>query len=567
MPGRSEILEFDVVVLGSGIAGLSFALDIAPHASVALVTKRALAEANTRYAQGGIAAALGADDSLDRHVEDTLRAGAGLCHRDAVDLTVKGGPETIASLVARGVVFDRREDSPAGELDLSALDLTREGGHTARRVAHIGDFSGLAIEEALADRVRAEPSIRVFEEHVAVDLITRAKLARGRGEGVPGGKSDRVLGVYVLDAARSDVLAISARAVCLATGGAGKVYLYTTNPDVATGDGIAMAYRAGARVANLEFFQFHPTCLYHPDARNFLISESLRGEGGVLLTRTGSAFMGDYHAMKDLAPRDVVARAIDHKLKQTGEDCVFLDMTHHSADYLRQRFPHVASTCLKFGVDITSQPIPVVPAAHYLCGGVRTDLDGRTNIAGLYAIGETACTGLHGANRLASNSLLEGAVFGARAARSALEYLSDQTAPADLHVPIWETGDAVDADEQVVVTQSWDEIRRLMWNYVGIVRSNRRLSRAWRRIKLIQEEIREDYWRFYLTRDLVELRNIARVAELIVECALTRQESRGLHYNEDYPERDDADWLRDTVLWRGGIHGRLDRGLLDLAAT
>jgi L-aspartate oxidase len=534
----------DIVVLGSGIGGLTFALDAAETVRVALVTKRGLTESNTRWAQGGIAAVLDPQhDSFEQHVEDTLRAGAGLCRRDVVEMVVHAAPEAIERLLQRGVQLDKDGEGH--------LHLTREGGHSTRRVAHHADSTGEAIELALTERARRHPNIQIYEHHIAVDLITRGRLARGTGRGVPGGKGDQVLGVYVLDLAHRHVIPMACKALCIATGGAGKVYRYTTNPDVATGDGIAMAWRAGARISNMEFFQFHPTCLFHPDAKNFLISEALRGEGGILRNGRGEAFMARYHALKELAPRDIVARAIDSELKQSGEPCVYLDMTHLPAAFLVEHFPTIHARCMSLGIDMREQPIPVVPAAHYLCGGVTVDMDGRASIAGLYAIGEASCTGLHGANRLASNSLLEAAVYGERAARAAVEFVRDGEDVTALRVPDWDTGAAGDADEQVVVTQSWDEIRRLMWNYVGIVRTRRRLLRAQRRLQLIEHEVREDWWRFYLTADLVELRNITQVALLIVEAALARRESRGLHWVSDDPEIDDVHWLRDSMSVRG----------------
>lgn len=534
--------RFDVLVIGSGVAGLSFALDMADKGTVAVLAKRDLHNTNTMWAQGGIAAVLDpAADGFADHVQDTLVAGAGLCRREVVELVVREGPDAIAQLVARGVDFDR---TAAG-----ALHLTREGGHSARRIAHQADHTGRAIETALVDSVRNHPNIQLFEHHQAIDLITRSRLARGRGRGIPGGRDDRVLGAYVLNTKEQRVDAFTSAVVCLATGGAGKTYLYTSNPDVATGDGLAMAWRAGAKVANMEFFQFHPTCLYHPQAKNFLITEACRGEGGILRNLRGEAFMARYDPRKDLAPRDIVARAIDSELKQSGDEHVWLDMTHCGEAFLREHFPMIHERCASLGIDIARQPIPVVPAAHYQCGGVQVGLSGETNIAGLLAIGEVACTGLHGANRLASNSLLEACVYARRAANLATTWLQPQT-EGSLQVPAWDTGTAGDADEQVVVSQSWDEIRRLMWNYVGIVRTTRRLLRAQRRLALLYQEVREDYWRFLLTPDLVELRNITAVAQLIVESALTRRESRGLHYNADYPEADDDAWGRDTVLQR-----------------
>lgn len=536
---------FDVLVVGSGAAGLSLALNLSDRASVAIVTKRGLADSNTSLAQGGIAAVLDpvADDPA-RHIHDTLVAGAGLCKRDTVEMIVRAGPAAISQLRARGVVFDAD--------DAGQLHLTREGGHSARRVAHQADSTGYAIESALVTRVRENPNIAVFEHHQAVDLITRARLARRSGRGTPGWKGDRVLGVYALDIARNRVEAFAASVVVLATGGSGKIYRYTTNPDVATGDGVAMAWRAGAKVANMEFFQFHPTCLYHPQAKNFLISEALRGEGGILRNKKGEAFMPRYDARKDLAPRDIVARAIDAELKESGDSCAFLDMTHLPAAFLEDHFPMIHARCLQLGIDLRREPIPVVPAAHYQCGGVQVDRDGQTSIEGLLAIGEVACTGLHGANRLASNSLLEAVVYADRATHKALEILATRGSARELNVPEWDTGSATNPDEQVVVTQSWDEIRRLMWNYVGIVRSCRRLLRAQRRLQLIAQEVQQDWWRFYLTPDLIELRNITAVSLLVVECALGRQESRGLHWSIDYPETDDENWARDSVTVRSG---------------
>ncbi len=538
---------FDIIVVGGGIGGLSFALDAAEYGQVALVTKRELFDTNTRWAQGGIAAMLDPErDSFDRHVEDTLRAGAGICQRDVVEMVVSSAPAAIAKLMQRGVAFDHDAQGQ--------LHLTREGGHSARRVAHHADSTGEAIEAALVQQARNHPNIAIFEGHMAVDLITRGRLARHRGLGIPGGKDDRVLGVYVLDVQSRSVIPMASKAVCLATGGAGKVYCYTSNPDVATGDGVAMAWRAGARIANMEFFQFHPTVLYHPDAKNFLISEALRGEGGILRNARGERFMLRYHELKELAPRDIVSRSIDAELKQSGDSCVFLDMTHLAPEFLQAHFPTIDARCLELGIDMRRQPIPVVPAAHYLCGGVQVDLQGCTSIAGLYAIGETSCTGLHGANRLASNSLLEAAVYAERAAIHARTYIEQRDA-RDLDVPAWETGTAQDPDEQVVVTQSWDEIRQLMWNYVGIVRTTRRLQRAERRLDLIGREVREDWWRFNLTPDLIELRNIAQVAQLIVQGALARQESRGLHWVADFPDTDDENWNRDTVIQRPATGG------------
>ena len=526
----------DFLVLGGGIAGLTFALEAADHGSVLVLTKRHQSEGSTQYAQGGIASVLGADDNFDLHVQDTLVAGAGLCKRDAVEVTVREGPAQIRWLLELGVEFDEGESAP------DRLHLTREGGHSRRRIAHAKDTTGREIERALLAAATAR-GIRIVEDQVAVDIITSSKV----GLGGP----NRALGAYILDRASGEIVAISARVVVLATGGAGKVYLYTSNPDVATGDGIAMAYRAGASVANMEFFQFHPTCLYHPQAKSFLISEALRGEGGILRNAAGEAFMIRYDPRKELAPRDVVARSIDAEVKRRGDDCAFLDMTHLPKSFLLEHFPNIYATCKEFGIDMAVQPIPVVPAVHYTCGGVVVDLMGRTTIPRLYAIGETSCTGLHGANRLASNSLLEGTVFGRRAALRAIEDLSDASGPAPT-LPPWNPGDALAPDEGVVVTNNWEEVRRTMWNYVGIVRTLKRLERARTRIKMLREEIREYYWQYKLTPDLVELRNLADVALLVIECARQRRESRGLHYLLDHPKPDDR-WLRDTVLTRGDL--------------
>ena len=523
-------MEADYLVLGSGLAGLYFALRAAEHGKVILDSKRGLDEANTHHAQGGVAGVVGAGDTPEQHIADTLRVGAGLCNRDAVELCVRQGPEHILHLANElGVNFDRE---PNGEFQLG-----REGGHSARRVVHASDMTGAAIHNTLLARAAERPDrITLLANHMAVDLLTTAKY----------GGPNAVFGAYVFDHSTGEVKTVLARAVIVATGGAGKVYLYTSNPDVATGDGVAMAYRVGARVANMEFFQFHPTCLYHPAAKSFLISEALRGEGGVLRLMDGSAFMGRYHEMKDLAPRDVVSRAIDSELKRTGDDYVTLDMTHLPSQFLVERFPNIHRRCLELGIDMRTMPIPVVPAAHYSCGGILVDEHGRTNVRNLYAIGEASMTGLHGACRLASNSLLEALVYAARAADDVREARVDR--PRE--VAPWYSGDATVADEAVVVSHTWDEIRRLMWNYVGIVRSDKRLERAARRMQLIREEIREYYWNFLVNRDLLELRNIALLAELIIQSARRRPESRGLHFNLDHPEHDPR-LVKDTVLARG----------------
>ncbi len=534
MLASSPDAHVDFLVLGGGVAGLTFALEAAGHGSVLVLTKRHRSEGSTQYAQGGVASVLAPDDDFDLHVQDTLVAGAGLCKREAVEVTVREGPDRIRWLLSLGVDLDR--EAP------DRLHLTREGGHSRRRVAHAKDTTGREIERALLEACDAR-GIRIVEDQIAVDLVTSGKV----GIGGP----NRALGAYVQDRATGRIVAISARVTVLATGGAGKVYLYTTNPDVATGDGVAMAYRAGAAVANMEFFQFHPTCLYHPQAKNFLISEALRGEGGILRNAAGEAFMARYDARKELAPRDIVARSIDAEVKRRGDDCAFLDMTHLPKSFLIDHFPHIYATCKEFGIDMAVQPIPVVPAAHYQCGGVVTDLMGRTSIPALYAIGEVSCTGLHGANRLASNSLLEGLVFGRRAAIRSADELGEASglAPA---LPEWNPGDALAPDEGVVVAHNWDELRRIMWNYVGIVRTMKRLERARTRIKLLRDEIRDYYWQYRVTPDLVELRNLADVALLIVECARHRKESRGLHFLADHPTTDER-MVRDSVLTRGDL--------------
>jgi L-aspartate oxidase len=523
----------DCLVLGSGIAGLSFALQAAHHGQVLVVTKRARDDAATAWAQGGIAAVLGPEDSFEKHVADTLTAGAGLCHEVVVELCVREGPAAVRWLMEIGTEFSRTNGGQ--------LDLGREGGHSERRVAHAGDITGREIERALLKAASEHPNIRLLEWHMGVDLITLSKF----------GGPDQCVGAYVLDEKQGTIETVLAQATILATGGAGKVYLYTSNPDVATGDGIAMAHRAGAEIANMEFYQFHPTCLYHPLAKSFLVSEALRGEGAILrLPDSGEPFMERHHPLEDLAPRDIVARAIDYEMKRTGSDYVLLDITHQPPDFVRERFPNIHDTLLRYGIDMTRQPIPVVPAAHYMCGGVTSDLHGRSTLPGLWVIGETSCTGLHGANRLASNSLLEGLVFGRRAAAKLGKLLPELRSSPTPEVPDWQIGSAVPSDEEVVVTHNWDEVRRLMWNYVGIVRSNTRLRRAARRIALLEEEIREYYWKHLVTRDLLELRNICSVAELIISSAASRKESRGLHTTLDFPQTA-ADHAVDTVAKRG----------------
>ncbi|MBI3797344.1 MAG: L-aspartate oxidase [Deltaproteobacteria bacterium] len=524
----------DYLIIGSGIAGLSLALKAAARGSVLIVTKDRLPESNSAYAQGGIASVWSAEDSFAAHMQDTLTAGAGLCHTDVVEAVVREGPDRIHELIALGTNFSRRPGSEEAEYDLGL-----EGGHSHRRILHASDATGQEIIRALIAAVRQHPNIAILEKHLGIDLLTGAGLA-----------GSECWGAYVLDLETNQVKTLTARVTVLCTGGAGKVYLYTSNPDVATGDGLAMAYRAGVPLANLEFLQFHPTCLFHPRAKSFLISEALRGEGAILRQPDGIPFMAQYHPRAELAPRDIVARAIDSEMKTHGFTHVLLDISHRDADFLRQRFPAISRRCLEFGIDLTTEPIPVVPAAHYLCGGVVTDGNGATSLARLYAAGEVAMTGLHGANRLASNSLLEAVVFAHRVFVHADAFLAtdSRTPPA---FPDWDPGHAVNSDEMVVVTHTWEEIRRLMWNYVGIVRSDRRLARARRRIALIQDEIREYYWNFLVTGDLLELRNLATVAELIIRCASLRHESRGLHYTLDYPESQDQHWRHDTVVRLG----------------
>jgi L-aspartate oxidase len=530
------VKQYDFVVIGSGIAGLSFALKVAKHGSVAVITKRKGPDSNTAWAQGGIACVTSDEDSFELHVRDTLEAGAGLCDESVVRTIVTEAPARIQDLVDLGLHFDEREVSGHREFDLG-----REGGHSKRRVLHVRDETGKEIENTLLRELSRQSHVDLLENQMAVDLITASKLGFAA--------EDRCLGVYVLDENSGEVETIRSDRIVLATGGCGKVYLYTTNPDIATGDGVAMAWRAGVTIANMEFVQFHPTCLFNPKAKSFLISEAVRGEGGILRNNRGEDFMKRYDPRGSLAPRDIVARAIDAEIKRSGAQCVFLDITDKPVEFLRDRFPHIYETCLRFGIDLTKQPIPVVPAAHYQCGGVMTDINGATSLPGLFAIGEVGCTGLHGANRLASNSLLEGLVVAHRAAEAAVRCRSSESQRA-IAVPEWESGNVQDVDELVVIYHNWDEIRRLMWDYVGIVRTDKRLQRASARLRNLQREIREFYWNFKVSVDLLELRNLATVAAVIVDSALSRKESRGLHYTLDYPEKNDREYVRNTLVSR-----------------
>ena len=541
IPGCKQTMtrhaEVDVLIIGAGAAGLSLALRLADQARIAVLAKGRLTEGASLYAQGGVAAVLNNEsDSFADHIRDTERAGAGLCHPDTVDFVVRRGPGAIRWLIDNGVAFSCQVDDEGH----TAYHLTREGGHSHRRVIHAADATGKAIETTLEQKVRSHKNIELHENHIAIDLVTTAKSGNSALQ-------SRCIGAYVLDKHTMKVRAFRARHVVLAAGGAAKVYLYTSNPDTSTGDGIAMAWRAGCRVANMEFIQFHPTCLYHPRAKSFLITEAVRGEGGHLRLPNGHRFMKDHDDRGELAPRDIVARAIDFEMKRHGLDHVDLDISQRPAEFIKEHFPTIHARCLEFGFDMTTGALPVVPAAHYTCGGILTDLHARTDIEGLYAIGECAFTGLHGANRLASNSLLECLVFAEAAAEDIAPRLNN--APEALpDVPAWDESRVSDPDEQVVVSHNWDELRRFMWDYVGIVRSSKRLRRAQRRIDLLKDEIREYYSNFKVTNDLIELRNLVLVAELIVRCALARSESRGLHYTIDFPQADEAHGPRDTVL-------------------
>lgn len=520
--------SFDVLVIGSGAAGLTLALHLSSKYEVAVISKGKLNEGSTWYAQGGIAAVLDDEDTIESHVQDTLAAGGGLCHKDAVEFTVRHSKAAIDWLVNLGVNFTKTQNS-------EDFHLTREGGHSHRRIIHSADATGMAVHSTLLQQAKASKKLHLFENHLSVDLIKQSD---------PDCSRVRCTGAYVYNREQDRVEVFTAKAVVLATGGASKVYLYTTNPDGASGDGIAMAWRAGCRVANMEFNQFHPTCLYHPKAKSFLVTEALRGEGAKLKLPNGKPFMHKFHPLKELAPRDVVARAIDHEMKRIGSDCVYLDISHKSADFIASHFPTVKERCLQFGIDITKEAIPVVPAAHYTCGGIAVDLTGETDLKNLYAIGETSFTGLHGANRMASNSLLECLVYAQAAAQSIEERFADIPAPK---VPAaWDESRVTNSDEDVVISHNWDELRRFMWDYVGIVRTRKRLERATHRIKLLQKEINEYYSNYKISNDLIELRNLAMVAELIIRSAMARKESRGLHFSIDYP--DTSDLAQDTVL-------------------
>lgn len=533
-----ENLNFDFLIIGAGVAGSCLALKLATLGKVALLCKETILDSNTNWAQGGIASVLSREDSFESHINDTLVAGAGICHPQVVKKVVEAGPKAIHELINLGVPFTPNGSDKNADFE---FHLTREGGHSSRRIIHSNDMTGHALQTTLAAKVTENKNITLFEYHSAVDLIVTDKVT-------PDFTRNRALGAYVLDEKNNSIFALLAHATILATGGHGKLYLYTSNPDIAAGDGIAMAWRAGARVANLEFMQFHPTCLYSPSVKNFLITEAMRGEGAILKSKSGIRFMEDVHPLKELAPRDIVARAIDNEIKKSGEPYVLLDISHKESEFIQSHFPGIYAKCLELGIDITKSPIPVVPAAHYSCGGVTTDARGRTGVKCLWAIGEVACTGLHGANRLASNSLLEGMVFAQfvfEDLHGIFEELKRYPAPI---VPKWQIGKAAPDDEMVVISQLWDEIRRTMWNYVGIVRTDKRLERAAARIEQINHEIENYYWNVVPNRSLIEVRNLALVAKLTIKCARTRKESRGIHYSLDYPKTNDANYKKDTVL-------------------
>jgi L-aspartate oxidase len=531
-------VETDFLIIGSGIAGLTCALKLAKHGTIALVTKKQKAESNTNYAQGGIAAVFDPDDSFENHVQDTLQAGAGLCHEDAVQLIVQEGPARVRELFQQGVSFTRDKNG--------VFDLGREGGHQHNRIVHVKDHTGRDVEGALLERVKHEPNIRIYEDYAAIDLITEHHIFMPTSN---AGRELHCWGAYVADVKGNSVERFLAKATILATGSCGQVYLHTTNPVIATGDGVAMSYRAGAKIANMEFMQFHPTTLYHPEANSFLISEAVRGFGARLITKNGEPFMENYHPMGSLAPRDVVARAIDTELKKRGDLCVYLDVTHKRPDEIRSHFPNIYENCLLYKIDITKEPIPVVPAAHYSCGGVITDLKGSTSISGLYACGEVACSGVHGANRLASNSLLEALVFAHHVSLEASRFVSSQEFKFP-SVPRWDDSGTFNSEEWVLISHDRMEIKNLMWDYVGIVRSNLRLERALSRVRLVRQEVENFYRRTKVTAELIELRNLTTIAQLIIQSALLRKESRGLHFTTDYPKTDDENYRHDTIIQR-----------------
>jgi len=535
------MLQCDVLIIGSGLAGLTSALKLAEHKKVLIVSKREIEDSSSQWAQGGIAAVMSDEDSVESHVKDTEFVGGGLCDHKVATFVASRSHDAIAWLNDLHVPFSRDEVS-------HKLHLTKEGGHSHRRVVHVKDATGRAIQTTLSEKVKAHPNITILENHIAVDLITEKKSLK-----VEKIKSNRCLGAYILNTKTGKVITVASQETILAAGGVSKVYLYTTNPDVSTGDGVAMAWRAGCRVANMEFIQFHPTCLYHPKAKSFLISEIVRGEGGLLKLPDGSRFMDQYDERAELASRDIVARAIDFEMKKRGIDCVYLDISHKSPEFIRSQFPTIYARCLELGIDMTKEPIPVVPAAHYSCGGVMTNLSGQTDLAHLYAIGETAYTGLHGANRLASNSLLECLVFGDAVAHHILQSKVDTSS---FILPRWDESRVTDADEEILITHTWNELRRFMWNYVGIVKTNKRLSRALHRIHMLRDEVHEFYTNFKVSHNLIELRNLLQVAELIVESAIARHESRGLHFSRDYPKQ--LKIAKPTILTPSNFYSLLD---------
>jgi L-aspartate oxidase len=535
------MLRSDVLIIGSGLAGLTAALKLADYKKVLIVSKREVLDSSSQWAQGGVAAVMSDEDSIESHAKDTEFVGGGLTDPNVANFVASHGKEAIQWLIDLDVPFSRDETT-------HQFHLTKEGGHSHRRVVHANDATGKAIQKTLSDKVKSHPNITILENHIAVDLITEKKSLK-----VDKIKSNRCLGAYVLNNKTGKVVTVASYETILAAGGASKVYLYTTNPDVSTGDGVAMAWRAGCRVANMEFIQFHPTCLYHPKAKSFLISEIVRGEGGLLKLPDGSRFMDEYDERGELASRDIVARAIDFEMKKRGIDCVYLDISHKSPDFIKSHFPTIYARCLALGIDITKEWIPVVPAAHYSCGGVMTDLSGQTDLAHLYAIGETAYTGLHGANRLASNSLLECLVFGDAVAKHILHSKVDSST---FDLPYWDESRVTDADEEILITHTWNELRRFMWNYVGIVRTNKRLSRALHRIHMLRDEVHEFYTNFKVSHNLIELRNLLQVAELIVESAIARHESRGLHFSRDYPKQ--LKVAKPTILKPSNFYSLLD---------